>query len=151
MSSFSSSYPLFLFSPSRCWSTPALQVQISCCLLHVNRARYKPFDWLNFHSSTKGKNAFLLMMNDCRGDKPSTYMGFISMGGFFSPFFSFSLTLSFTILTLIKGFMGSDWHVKKEPLQSCDDYYKQKKSRDLAPFLITIIQHKMYYTTLTSS
>lgn len=23
------------------------------------------------------------MINDCRGDKPSTYMGFISMGGFF--------------------------------------------------------------------
>lgn len=91
----SSSYPLFLFSPSRCWLTPALQVQISCCLRDVNGARYKPFDWLNFHSSTKGKNAFLLMINDCRGDKLSTYMGFIFMGGFFSPLFSFPLTLSF--------------------------------------------------------
>ena len=50
----------------------------------MNGARHKPFDWLNFHSSTKGKNAFLLMINDYRGDKPSTYMGFISTGGILS-------------------------------------------------------------------
>lgn len=67
---------------------PALQVQISCCLLHVNRVRYKPFDWLNFHLSTKGKNAFMLMINDYRGDNPTTYTGFISMGVLFSPFFN---------------------------------------------------------------
>lgn len=81
--SSSFSYPLFLLPPSWCWSIPALQVQISCCLLDVNRARHKSFDWLNFHFSTKGKNAFLLMINDSTSNKPSTYMGFISRGNFF--------------------------------------------------------------------
>lgn len=40
-----------------------------------------PFDWLNFHSSTKGKNAFLQKINDCWGDKHPTYIGFISTEG----------------------------------------------------------------------
>lgn len=127
---------VFLFSPSCCWSTPALQVQISCCLPHVNRARYKPFDWLNFHSSTKGKNAFLLMINDCKGDKPSTYMGFISIGGdFFPPLFSFPQTLSLTILMLIKGLPGTEWlHVHDNSLEITLKklwwFYKEIKSRD---------------------
>ena len=101
--------PLFLFSPPCCWSTLALQVQISCCLLQQSRAKLRPFDWLNFHSSTKGKNAFLLMINDCSGDKSATYMGFISTGGFCPSLFSCPPTLSLSVQTLIKGFMSSDW------------------------------------------
>lgn len=83
----------------------------------MTRVRYKPFDWLNVHLRTKGKNAFLVMINDCRGDEPSTYMGFIFMEGGLSSLFSFSLTLSFILLTLINGLMGSDrLQVKKKPL-----------------------------------
>lgn len=73
---FPSCFSLF-WPPPCCLSIPALQVQISCCLLDVNRARHKSFHWLNIHLSTKGKNAFLLMINDSTGNKASTYTGFI--------------------------------------------------------------------------
>lgn len=63
-------------------------------------------------SSTKGKMAFLLMINDCRGEKASTYMGFISMGRFPAPprallLFNLLLELSFCTVTLRRGFISS--------------------------------------------
>lgn len=79
--------PLVSFlSPPAVDPSPALQVQISCCLLHVNSARHKPFDWLNFHSSTKGKNAFLLMINGCKRRQALHFHGIYFHWGDFSPF-----------------------------------------------------------------
>lgn len=46
------------------------------------------------------------MINDCRGDKASTYMGFIFTPPH-PPAPLFPLELSFCIVTVIKGFISS--------------------------------------------